>query len=157
MTEPDGKAHFEAKRPINREAHPEGGLLCFYSGKPKVPIWVPIRVLNQNPSGCDTIGKMDHLQINTNDKFILTVIASPKGVAISFCSGLLRRSVPRDDTLFISFALVDPVKSLLERHPGESRGPEHFEITGFRRLPRTPSGVRRNDDPSVKLLYRMKK
>jgi hypothetical protein len=40
----------------------------------------------------------------------------------------------------------DLVKSLLERHPGESRGPEHLEITGFRRLPRTRSGVRRNDE-----------
>ena len=37
------------------------------------------------------------------------------------------------------------VKSLLDRHPGESRGPEHLELTGFRRQPRTRSGVRRND------------
>jgi hypothetical protein len=29
----------------------------------------------------------------------------------------------------------DPVKSLLERHPGESRGPGHLEITGFRLSP----------------------
>ena len=27
------------------------------------------------------------------------------------------------------------VKSLLGRHPGESRGPEHLEITGFRLSP----------------------
>jgi hypothetical protein len=27
------------------------------------------------------------------------------------------------------------VKSLLGRHPGESRGPEHVEITGFRLSP----------------------
>jgi len=27
------------------------------------------------------------------------------------------------------------VKSLLERLPGESRGPEHLEITGFRLSP----------------------
>jgi hypothetical protein len=27
------------------------------------------------------------------------------------------------------------VKSLLERHPGESRGPKHLEITGFRLSP----------------------
>jgi hypothetical protein len=27
------------------------------------------------------------------------------------------------------------VKSLLKRHPGESRGPEHPEITGFRLSP----------------------
>ena len=27
------------------------------------------------------------------------------------------------------------VKSLLDRHPGESRGPEHLEITGFRLSP----------------------
>jgi hypothetical protein len=27
------------------------------------------------------------------------------------------------------------VKSLLKRHPGESRGPEHLEITGFRLSP----------------------
>jgi hypothetical protein len=29
----------------------------------------------------------------------------------------------------------DLVKSLLKRHPGESRGPEHPEITGFRLSP----------------------
>ena len=29
----------------------------------------------------------------------------------------------------------DLVKSLLGRHPGESRGPEHLEITGFRLAP----------------------
>jgi hypothetical protein len=39
----------------------------------------------------------------------------------------------------------DLIRSLLGRHPGESQGPEHLEITGFRRLPRTRSGVRRND------------
>jgi hypothetical protein len=27
------------------------------------------------------------------------------------------------------------VKSFSERHPGESRGPEHLEITGFRLSP----------------------
>jgi hypothetical protein len=27
------------------------------------------------------------------------------------------------------------VKSLLDRHPGESRGPEQLEITGFRLSP----------------------
>ena len=27
------------------------------------------------------------------------------------------------------------VKSRLDRHPGESRGPEHLEITGFRLSP----------------------
>ncbi len=27
------------------------------------------------------------------------------------------------------------VKSLLKHHPGESRGPEHLEITGFRLSP----------------------
>ncbi|MCX5914496.1 MAG: hypothetical protein NTV04_21500, partial [Deltaproteobacteria bacterium] len=29
----------------------------------------------------------------------------------------------------------DLAKSLFERHPGESRGPEHLEITGFRLSP----------------------
>jgi hypothetical protein len=29
----------------------------------------------------------------------------------------------------------DLAKSLLERHPGESRGPEHLEMTGFRPSP----------------------
>jgi len=29
----------------------------------------------------------------------------------------------------------DLVKSLLGRHPGESRGPEHLEMTGFRLSP----------------------
>jgi hypothetical protein len=31
--------------------------------------------------------------------------------------------------------LDDLVKNLLDRHPGESRGPEHLEITGFRLSP----------------------
>ena len=35
----------------------------------------------------------------------LHVIASPKGAAISFSMGLLRRSAPRNDGLFISFVL----------------------------------------------------
>jgi hypothetical protein len=46
---------------------------------------------------------------NTNALNILTphvVIASPKGVAISFFMGLLRRSAPRNDKLFIAFVLV---------------------------------------------------
>jgi hypothetical protein len=29
----------------------------------------------------------------------------------------------------------DFVKSPLKRHPGESRGPEHLEMTGFRLSP----------------------
>jgi hypothetical protein len=29
----------------------------------------------------------------------------------------------------------DLAESLLERHPGESRGPEHLELTGFRLSP----------------------
>jgi hypothetical protein len=33
------------------------------------------------------------------------------------------------------FNFDDLAKSLLDRHPGESRGPEHLEITGFRLLP----------------------
>jgi len=41
----------------------------------------------------------------------------------------------------ILFAILSPskmyefVKSLLKRHPGESRGPELIEITGFRLSP----------------------
>ena len=35
----------------------------------------------------------------------LHVIASPKGAAISFSMGLLRRSAPRNDGLFIAFVL----------------------------------------------------
>ena len=35
----------------------------------------------------------------------LHVSASPKGAAISFSMGLLRRSAPRNDGLFISFVL----------------------------------------------------
>ena len=45
---------------------------------------------------------------NTNALNILTlhgVIASPKGAAISFFMGLLRRSAPRNDKLLIAFAL----------------------------------------------------
>jgi hypothetical protein len=37
--------------------------------------------------------------------------------------------------LFHPSMVDDLVKSLLERHPGESRGPEHLEITGFRLSP----------------------
>jgi hypothetical protein len=37
------------------------------------------------------------------------------------------------EPLFSMFA--DLVKSLSERHPGESRGPEHIEIAGFRLSP----------------------
>jgi hypothetical protein len=48
-----------------------------------------------------------------------------------------------------SSSFIDPddlVKILWEGHLGESHGPKHLEITGFRRLPRTRSGVRRNDE-----------
>jgi hypothetical protein len=39
-------------------------------------------------------------------------------------------------TTFYEIIKIDGVvKSLLERHPGESRGPEHLEITGFRLSP----------------------
>ena len=50
--------------------------------------------------------------INTNALNCLTpqvVIASPKGVAISVSTGLLRRSAPRNDKLLIAFVLVLPV------------------------------------------------
>jgi hypothetical protein len=48
--------------------------------------------------------------INTNALNILTshvVIASPRGVAISFFMGLLRRLAPRNDNSFITFVLVN--------------------------------------------------
>jgi len=37
---------------------------------------------------------------------LLQVIASPKGAAISFLLGLLRRSAPRNDTFLIAFVLI---------------------------------------------------
>jgi hypothetical protein len=38
--------------------------------------------------------------------------------------------------LLYAFIIFDDlVRSHLERHPGESRGPEHLEITGFRLSP----------------------
>ena len=43
----------------------------------------------------------------------LHVIASPKGAAISFSMGLLRRSAPRNDGLFISFVLTHQCINLL--------------------------------------------
>ena len=65
-------------------------------------------------------------------------------------------------TFYEAINFDDPVKSLLGRLPGESRGPDvvptkvgnHIKdwipvftgIPGFRRLPRTRSGVRRNDE-----------
>jgi hypothetical protein len=48
-------------------------------------------------------------ETNTSALNILTlhvVIASPKGVAISFLLGLLRRSAPRNDKLLVAFVLV---------------------------------------------------
>jgi hypothetical protein len=39
--------------------------------------------------------------------FPLHVIASPKGVAISSISGLLRRFTPRNDKLLNAFVLID--------------------------------------------------
>ena len=65
-------------------------------------------------------------------------------------------------TFYEPIKIDDLVKSLFERHPGESRGPDvvptkvgnHIKDwipvftgnPGFRRLPRTRSGVRRNDE-----------
>jgi len=49
------------------------------------------------------------METNTNALNISTshgVIASPKGAAISFFMGLLRRSAPRNDQLLIAFVLV---------------------------------------------------
>jgi hypothetical protein len=57
---------------------------------------------------------------------------------------LLCRYAPRNDTApdFLrdhqnlkSLNIDELVKSLFKRHPGESRGPEHLEITGFRLSP----------------------
>jgi hypothetical protein len=47
------------------------------------------------------------------------------GMRIAECGIKIRGSTMNDEF----------VKSLLERHPGESRGPEHLEITGFRLSP----------------------
>jgi hypothetical protein len=47
----------------------------------------------------------------------------------------LNGSIPGHLLLFIIFKIDDLVKSLLKRHPGESRGPELLEITGFRLSP----------------------
>jgi hypothetical protein len=37
--------------------------------------------------------------------------------------------------IYETISFDDLAKSLFERHPGESRGPEHLEITGFRLSP----------------------
>jgi hypothetical protein len=37
--------------------------------------------------------------------------------------------------IFKSFEADDPAKSLFDRHPGESRGPENLKIPGFRLSP----------------------
>ena len=53
--------------------------------------------------------KRNMTESNTNALNILTshgVIAGPKGAAISFFMGLLRRSAPRNDKLLIAFVLV---------------------------------------------------
>jgi hypothetical protein len=52
----------------------------------------------------------------------------------------VRQDAPTIETIIskTSYEIIkldDFVKSLLERHPGESRGPEHLEITGFRLSP----------------------
>jgi hypothetical protein len=36
---------------------------------------------------------------------------------------------------YMNMLIDELVKSLLSRHPGESRGPELVEFTGFRRSP----------------------
>jgi hypothetical protein len=47
----------------------------------------------------------------------------------------LKKKVAASAVSVKSVKTDDLVKSLLERHPGESRGPEHLEITGFRLSP----------------------
>jgi hypothetical protein len=68
---------------------------------------------------------------------------------ISFCSGGLEKNIhhrghgePREMAFekttvkYLVFFKVDGLaKSQMPRHPGESRGPEHLEITGFRLSP----------------------
>ncbi len=53
---------------------------------------------------------------NTDALRILTphvVIASPKGVAISFFMGLLRRVAPRNDRTLSAFVLVSRLRKVL--------------------------------------------
>jgi hypothetical protein len=52
------------------------------------------------------------------------------------CRSIIRPYRENTASHFLQKVKVDDlVKSLLERHPGESRGPEHLEITGFRLSP----------------------
>ena len=63
-------------------------------------------------------------ETNTNALNILTlhgVIASPKGAAISFFMGLLRRSAPRNDKLLIAFVLVHFTKAIIGPTKGRLR------------------------------------
>jgi hypothetical protein len=48
----------------------------------------------------------------------------------------LQSSPAEGQNIFLMKAILGGlVKSHLGRHPGESRGPEHLEITGFRLSP----------------------
>jgi hypothetical protein len=49
--------------------------------------------------------------------------------------GVIMRQVEVPLQSYFGVNIDGLVKSLLERHPGESRGPEHLEITGFRLSP----------------------
>jgi len=65
------------------------------------------------------------MRINPPDLHLPILFLLPEKIAkTTIFGGIL-------DPIFLD-ALV---KSLLERHPGESRGPEHLEITGFRLSP----------------------
>ena len=67
---------------------------------------------------------------NTNEINIVTVIASPKGAAISFFVGLLRRCAPRNDTLYIAFVLFEKKGSRDIAHSGKCRF-QGFGVQGF--------------------------
>lgn len=54
-------------------------------------------------------------------------MASPKGAAISFSPGLLRRSSPRYDTLLISFVLLTCAK-IMERATTPDVPPHLFPL-----------------------------
>jgi len=74
--------------------------------------------------------RFPHFLLIQTQYISLQVIASPKGAAISFFLGLLRRSTPRNDSLFNAFVLISyyqhshprKPRSIFQPLPSETRG-----------------------------------
>jgi hypothetical protein len=74
--------------------------------------------------GCPPGGKSDG-----------TVLRPPVSSGLRAESNWGENGILLEEGTFLRDIFDGLVKSLLKRHPGESRGPEHLEITGFRLSP----------------------